>query len=60
MNPGQLYETTMDPEKRSVLRINSDNEATADDMFVTLMGDLVEPRKHFIEKHAIDVTNLDV
>ena len=60
MNPEQLRETTMDPEKRTVLLVSAEDESAADDMFVTLMGGLVEPRKQFIEKHALDVQNLDV
>jgi DNA gyrase subunit B len=50
----------MDPEKRTVLQVNAEDEGAADDIFVTLMGGLVEPRKQFIEKHALDVRNLDV
>ncbi len=60
MNAEQLHETTMNPDTRTVLQVNADDEAAADDMFVTLMGDLVEPRRQFIEKHALDVRNLDI
>ncbi len=60
MNPDQLMDTTMDPEKRTLLQVTTDDEASADDIFVTLMGEMVEPRKAFIEKHAPEVHNLDV
>ena len=59
MNPEQLLETTMDPEKRTVLKVEAEDEVAADDMFVTLMGGLVEPRKEFIQKHAAEVHNVD-
>jgi len=60
MNAEQLAETTMDREKRTLLQVNSDDAATASDIFETLMGDLVEPRKQFIEKHAPETKNLDI
>jgi len=60
MNPSQLWTTTMDPEKRTLLQVNMESAATADKIFEVLMGDEVEPRKQFIEKNAKYVKNLDV
>jgi DNA gyrase subunit B len=60
MNAEQLLETTMDPQNRVLLAVTAEDEAVADDVFTMLMGDLVEPRKDFIEKHAAEVQNLDI
>ncbi len=60
MNPEQLWETTMDPNNRTLIKIELEDAAKADEIFTILMGDEVEPRREFIESHAHEVVNLDI
>jgi len=59
MNADQLWETTMNPEKRIMLQVSIDDAEKADDIFTLLMGEEVEPRRNFIQKHALEVSSLD-
>ena len=60
MDPAELKETTMDPAKRTMLKVDIEDAMVADETFTILMGDKVEPRREFIEKHAKYVSNLDI